>query len=171
MVNGDEKLLPFDFDFHGLQYYFRIVASHSLLPPLFVKQIKPEKRNAQVNQMNLEVFPQGIQTLLEKFYEYPQVKRLMVTESGVCFENETCQGNAICDPERIRYFQDTLQAIYRAQQNGVNVDGFLAWTLTDNFEWSEGYRPKFGLIAVDPDTQERTIKQSGYWFREFLLGK
>ena len=56
----------------------------------------------------------------------------------------------------------------RAKQEGVNVTGYFVWTLTDNFEWTEGFRARFGLVYVDHETQMRTIKDSGYWFRDFL---
>jgi len=56
----------------------------------------------------------------------------------------------------------------RAKQEGINITGYLAWTLMDNFEWGEGYKARFGLVHVDHQTQLRTIKDSGYWFRDFL---
>ncbi len=55
-----------------------------------------------------------------------------------------------------------------AKQEGINVKGFFVWSLTDNFEWAEGYQPRFGLIHVDFSTQKRTIKASGYWYGNFL---
>jgi len=72
------------------------------------------------------------------------------------------------DAQRIDYFQQYIAAMLRAKKEGVNVNGYFAWTLTDNFEWSEGYKPRFGLIHLDFKTQLRTIKNSGYWFRDFL---
>ena len=53
-------------------------------------------------------------------------------------------------------------------RSGVNVTGYFAWSLMDNFEWAEGYSKRFGLVRVDYDTQVRTIKSSGYMFRDFL---
>ena len=74
------------------------------------------------------------------------------------------------DVERVSYFEQYIQAMLRAKKEGVNVKGYLAWSLMDNFEWAEGYQARFGLVHVDFKTQLRTIKNSGYWFRSFLGG-
>ena len=57
---------------------------------------------------------------------------------------------------------------YRFKDDFIGIQNYFAWTLTDNFEWSEGFEAKFGLTHVDINTQSRTIKDSGYWFRDFL---
>ena len=72
------------------------------------------------------------------------------------------------DQSRIDFFRAYLFQVLKAKSEGVPVEGYFVWTLTDNFEWSEGYRPRFGLIHVDYATQKRTIKDSGYWFQELL---
>ena len=72
------------------------------------------------------------------------------------------------DEKRVDYFQQYLAAALRAKKEGVNIGGYFAWSLTDNFEWAEGYTARFGLIHIDFATQLRTIKDSGYWFRDFL---
>ena len=74
----------------------------------------------------------------------------------------------INDTNRIHYFQQYLAALLKAKNSGVNIAGYFAWTLMDNFEWSEGYHARFGLVHVDFKTQLRTVKQSGHWFRQFL---
>ena len=56
----------------------------------------------------------------------------------------------------------------RAKREGVPVEGYFYWSLLDNFEWAEGYRPRFGLVYVDYPTQKRILKDSGRWFGEFL---
>jgi beta-glucosidase len=58
--------------------------------------------------------------------------------------------------------------VLRAKKEGVNVNGYFVWTFTDNFEWAEGYHPRFGLVHIDFATQKRTIKNSGYWYSNFL---
>jgi len=85
----------------------------------------------------------------------------------VCFKDKLQDGR-IADEQRINYFAEYLAALKKAKQEGVNVKGYFAWTLMDNFEWNEGYNARFGLIHVDFATQLRTIKDSGYWWRDFL---
>lgn len=74
------------------------------------------------------------------------------------------------DGQRMDFYQRYLGEVLRAKREGINVGGYFAWSLLDNFEWAEGYRPRFGLVHVDYATQQRIIKQSGYWFQQFLIG-
>ena len=74
------------------------------------------------------------------------------------------------DPARRAYLQAAIGQVLRAKQEGVDVGGYFAWSLTDNFEWAEGYGPRFGLIHVDYETQERIVKDSGRWYQQFLGG-
>jgi beta-glucosidase len=76
----------------------------------------------------------------------------------------------IHDAERIEYLRSYLQQVLKAKNEGCRVAGYFVWTLTDNFEWAEGYRPRFGLIYVDFNTQQRIVKESGYWYANFLGG-
>ena len=70
--------------------------------------------------------------------------------------------------KRVKYFKEYLKNVLRAKQEGANVTGYFAWTLVDNFEWSFGYGPRFGIVYNDFKTQQRIVKDSGLWFREFL---
>jgi beta-glucosidase len=97
----------------------------------------------------------------------PNMPPLLITENGAAFP-DVLQNGVVDDPLRVDFFQRYLQAILRAKQEGVNVRGYFAWSLLDNFEWAEGYRPRFGLVYVDYPTQQRIIKGSGHWFRHFL---
>jgi beta-glucosidase len=72
------------------------------------------------------------------------------------------------DAKRIAFIQAHLRQVRRAQQEGVPVEGYFYWSLMDNFEWAEGYRPRFGLVYVDYPTQQRILKDSALWFRDFL---
>lgn len=78
------------------------------------------------------------------------------------------EANAVHDMERINYLQKYMEQVLRAKKEGLKIDGYFVWSLTDNFEWAEGYRPRFGLVSVDFKTQQRIIKDSGYWYRDFL---
>ncbi len=164
---GDEEKLKFKFDFIGLQNYFRVVAKNSIIPPfVWAKQIAAEKRNVPLNEMNFEVYPLGMYKILMQFSNY-NINNIIVTENGVCYK-DTLEGGRVHDQKRIQFFKDYLSNILKAKREGAPVSGYFVWSLTDNFEWSEGYQPRFGLVHVDFSTQKRTIKDSGYWFKGFL---
>ena len=117
--------------------------------------------------MKWEVYPPSIYHMIKKFDAYPQIKKIIVTENGAAFPDKV-QNFAVDDPQRIKYLQDHIAQVMKAKSEGCNVAGYFIWTLTDNFEWAEGYHPRFGLIYVNFDTQERIIKNSGYWVKDFL---
>lgn len=165
---GDEELLKFDFDFIGVQNYTREIVRHSWIVP-FVKarNIKAEKRKVPLTAMNWEIYPQSIYEMLKKFSSYKGVGKIYVTENGAGFE-DTLENQAIHDNRRINYLKEYLAAVLKAKQEGVNVKGYFVWTFLDNFEWAEGFRPRFGLVHVDFKTQKRTVKASGKWYGNFL---
>jgi len=68
------------------------------------------------------------------------------------------------DRRRVEFLRDYVLAMKRAMDAGANVGGYFVWSLMDNFEWAEGYRPRFGLVRVEYGTQERVIKDSGRWY-------
>ena len=167
---GDEEKMAFDFDFIGLQNYTREVVKKSIIPFIRANLIKPHKRGVpedDITLMGWEVHPEGIYWLLKKFAAYPQIKKIIVTENGCAFEDKLENGR-VSDPKRIRFLQNYLKQVLRAQREGVNVKGYFVWTFMDNFEWAEGYHPRFGLVHVDFETQKRIIKDSGKWYQGFL---
>ncbi len=170
---GDMEKLAFDFDFIGLQNYTREVVKRSLIPYVRATMIKPHKRDVpeeEITEMGWEVYPEGIYHLLKKFAAYPKVDKILVTENGTAFPDEV-KGDSVPDAKRTAFIQDYLGQVRRAQKEGVNVQGYFVWTYLDNFEWAEGYEPRFGLVHVDFESQQRRIKDSGLWYRDFLKGK
>jgi beta-glucosidase len=165
---GDDDKLKFDFNFIGLQYYFRLISKFSLIPPfVFAREVPAMERNVMMNTMGYEIFPKGLYKVLKKFSQYKGVKDIIITESGVCLNDQLTDGR-IDDRDRIEYFKKSLAYVLKAQQKGIPVKGFFVWTLTDNFEWSEGLRQRFGLTYINYENLERTIKDSGLWFGDFL---
>lgn len=160
--------MTFNFDFIGVQNYFSLTVRHNpLIPYLQASEVKASTRKVPHTAMGWEINGDSFYRMLKRFWLYGSVKEIIVTEGGAYFKDELVNG-VVNDAHRIQYFQDYLQAMHRAKQEGVNVKGYFAWTLTDNFEWSEGYKARFGLVHVDFKTQLRTIKNSGYWWRDFL---
>ncbi len=165
---GDDQLMSFDFDFIGLQYYFRVVARHSIYPPiLFADEVPPVKRNVKLNTMNLDVYPKGLKKVLKFYTAYKKIKSFIISESGVCYPDYLVNGH-VYDARRLKYHQMILKQIKKSRKQGIPVNGYFIWTLVDNFEWKEGFEPRFGIVHVDFKSQQRTIKLSGEWFRKFL---
>ncbi|MFB9844371.1 GH1 family beta-glucosidase [Mucilaginibacter ginsenosidivorans] len=165
---GDEQNMVFDFDFIGLQNYTREIVKYSFFTPYVnASLVKAEKRGVEITAMKWEVYPPAIYHILKKFNAYPQIKKIIVTENGAAFPDTVIDG-AVNDLKRTGYIQANLEQILKAKEEGCRVDGYFVWTLTDNFEWAEGYHPRFGLIYVDFETQKRIIKASGHWYADFL---
>ena len=78
------------------------------------------------------------------------------------------QDGRIEDTDRVNYLKDHIEQVLRAKKEGVKVNGYFVWTLMDNFEWAEGFNPKFGLVHIDFKTQQRIVKDSGKWYAQFL---
>jgi len=165
---GDEELIKVSFDFIGIQNYTReVVAHNSYVPYINAKIIPANKRNVDFTAMNWEIYPKSIYYMIMKYSKYGEVQKILITENGAAFHDEL-RGNTISDKERIQYLQSYLEQVYYAKEKGGKVGGYFVWSLTDNFEWAEGYQRRFGLIHVDFASQQRTIKNSGYWYQEFL---
>jgi beta-glucosidase len=166
--DGDENKLGFDMDFIGIQNYTREIVCHSYFTPfLQARIIKASARQVKRTLMNWEVYPEAIYHTLKKLALYKNIKEIVVTENGAAFPDVVEDGN-INDVLRKQYLQQYLVQVLKARKEGVNVKGYFIWSFTDNFEWAEGYFPKFGLVHVDFASQKRIIKSSGHWYSHFL---
>lgn len=103
---------------------------------------------------------------IRNFYERYHLP-IMVTENGMC-DDDTVVDGKIHDTKRIGYIQDYVGNVRRAVEEGIPVLGYQYWSLLDNFEWAEGYGPRFGLIHVDYSTQKRTLKDSAYTYAKII---
>ncbi|MEH6681719.1 MAG: GH1 family beta-glucosidase [Sediminicola sp.] len=168
MQAGDAEDSTFNFDFIGIQNYTREVVRHSYtVPYLRAKIVKATQRDVRTTLMGWEVYPPSIYQMIAKFNGYMGIKKIIITENGAAF-NDRVHNGQVHDPERTAYIQEYLRQVHRAKMEGMRVHGYFVWTLMDNFEWAEGYHPRFGLVYVDFKTQERIIKSSGKWFGRFL---
>lgn len=171
-VKGDDMdKVKFDFDFIGLQNYTRVVISHFIIPYVWANQVKPKRLGVKpedITQMGWEVYPEGIYRIIKQFAAYPNCPPIIVTENGAAFPDTLQSDGSVPDTLRVNYFKNYLANVLRAKREGVDLRGYFVWTLMDNFEWAEGYTPRFGLYYVDYPTQKRYMKDSGRWFQEFL---
>lgn len=93
---------------------------------------------------------------------------LYITENGLANLDWVALDGAVHDPQRIDYLARHLDSIHRAICEGIDVRGYFVWSCLDNFEWAEGYKQRFGVIHVDYQTQQRTLKDSAYWYRDVI---
>ena len=161
--------LTFDFDYIGLQNYFPLTVKYNaFVPVLQAWEVKAKTRKKPFTAMGWEVNANSFYNIIKQFATYPQIKQLMITENGAAYKDVISSDGLIHDQERIAYFEQYLEALLKIKNEGINVTGYMAWTLMDNFEWAEGFNKRFGLVHTDFKTQVRTVKDSGYWFKDFL---
>jgi len=136
-------------DWLGVQYYRK-----NWVDPASPTIFAPAPAGVPTTQMGWAVYPEGLRLMLHRAAATGMP--LYVTENGIATED---------DRERIDYLRGHLRAVAEARDEGVDVRGYLHWSAFDNFEWAEGYRPRFGLIAVDRDDDFRRIpKPSAHAF-------
>jgi beta-glucosidase len=109
----------------------------------------------------------GLYELLVRLWEDYRVP-LMVTENGAAYDDEVSGDGAVHDAQRVSYLHRHLREVHHTIADGVDLRGYYLWSLMDNFEWAWGYDKRFGIVRVDFDTQLRTIKDSGYFYRDVV---
>lgn len=164
---GDLALISAPTDFLGINYYTRMLVSGTPDNSGAFKLIDFVP-GASYTALNWEVFPQGLTDLLLRLHRDYAPRALFITENGAAYDDDWDGSDRIRDPERTHYLVTHIEAIAHAIEQGVPVKGYFAWSLMDNFEWAEGYAKRFGVVYVDYPTQRRIIKESGYWYRDFL---
>jgi beta-glucosidase len=128
--------------------------------------------------MGWNIAPDGLEELLVSLSsQFPQLP-LMITENGAAFDDEVVGGDGgvdggvdglrVHDAERLDYLRRHFTAAHRAIGRGVDLRGYLVWSLLDNFEWGYGYSKRFGIVHVDYETQQRTVKDSGRWLSKLI---
>jgi len=164
----DLALIRQPIDFVGVNYYTRSVtrfdADHWLLHAAGVRQ-----KRATYTETGWEVFPRGLCDTLKRVKERYGNPPLYVTENGAAFfDPPTADEGRVRDPLRVAYLRDHLRAVHDAIAAGVDVRGYFAWSLLDNFEWSLGYSKRFGIVHVDFATQARTPKDSARFYADVI---
>ncbi len=143
------QLLAATHDFIGLNYYTREMIRFNLLKPHMLFMENMNRPGCATNDLGWELYPEGLHRVLMWLKRYG--KPIYITENGIA---------AADDSLRRAYLRDHLTQIHRAVSEGADVRGYFHWSLLDNFEWAEGLTPRFGLVAVDYETQKRSPRPS-----------
>jgi beta-glucosidase len=130
-----------------------------------VERVVP--RGVPVTAMGWEIVPDELTSLLVRLSrEYG--RPIVITENGAAFDDEPDEHGFVEDTDRAEYIAAHIRAVATARSLGADVRGYMAWSLLDNFEWAYGYDKRFGIVRVEYDTQERTVKRSGLRFRDTI---
>ncbi|MEI6860102.1 MAG: GH1 family beta-glucosidase [Shewanella sp.] len=163
---GDLDIISQPLDFLGVNYYTRLIYKANQ------QHIYEEVPNdaAPHTDIGWEIYPKGLTELLTSLNGLYKLPPVYITENGAAMADKLINGE-VRDLDRIHYYQDHLRAINLAIEQGVNIQGYFAWSLMDNFEWAEGYLKRFGIVYVDYETQKRTIKSSGLAYRDLISNR
>jgi len=118
--------------------------------------------------MDWEVHAPALRRLLVQVSREYDLPPLYITENGAAFADEVSADGQVHDPRRLDYLKQHFIQARLAMQDGVDLRGYFVWSLLDNFEWSFGYTKRFGLVRVDYETLERTVKDSGKWYAQVI---
>ncbi|MFC7788210.1 glycoside hydrolase family 1 protein [Microbacterium sp. MAHUQ-60] len=130
------------------------------------------ERGLPRTDMGWEVQPEGLTRLLVRVAEeYAPDVALYVTENGVAYDDEVGEDGEVADADRAVFLRDHIAATLDAVEQGADVRGYFYWSLLDNYEWAWGYAKRFGIVRVDYETQQRTIKQSGREYARIIAAR
>jgi len=157
---GDMAAITTAMDYLGINYYSRGVVSAA--GPWDTKN-----SGLALTDMGWEIYPEGLTELLLRLHRDYAVPPLLVTENGCAMRDQLVAGR-VHDSGRVDYIHRHIDAMADAMRQGVRLDGYMVWSLMDNFEWAFGYEKRFGIVHVDYASQVRTLKDSALWYRDFL---
>lgn len=161
---GDMETIGQPLDFFGINIYFatRVRAGADGTPEPI-----PRPAGYPATTMDWEVTPEALFWGPKFFHERYKLP-LIITENGMSNCDWVGLDGKVHDPQRIDFANRYLRELSRSIKDGVDCRGYFYWSVLDNFEWSEGFARRFGLVHVDYATQKRTIKDSGFWFKEIV---
>ncbi len=158
-IGNGSKYVPLQrsVDFIGLNYYSRMLVSSEL--DFLAGEMPPKDPNLErCEGLDWEVYPEGYYHIIKSMWERYHTP-IFLTENGI---------GTLDDMLRCRYILTHLQQVHRAISEGVDIRGYLVWSLTDNFEWTYGFGSHFGLVAIDHQTLQRTPRESALMFHEIV---
>jgi len=167
--HGDLQTISAGNDFLGVNYYTRSLVKFVQDGVLNYQEVPGDPKNTTA--MGWEICPQALEDLLLRLRrEYTQIP-IYITENGAAFDDVLTNDKHVHDAQRIDYIKAHLSKIAEANMQGANVQGYFLWSLLDNFEWAYGYSKKFGIVHIDFETQERSLKDSALWYRDTISSR
>ncbi|GLW10920.1 beta-glucosidase [Microtetraspora sp. NBRC 13810] len=168
---GDLGLINQPVDVLGVNYYTSRVVQAAPVGGNGWPASRSVPRDVERTAMDWEVTPEALTDLLlrlERDYPGPA---WYITENGAAYPDVADESGYVRDTARENYLRTHIDAALEARGKGVNLRGYFAWSLLDNFEWAYGYDRRFGIVRVDYDTQKRTPKRSARYFAERIAAE
>ena len=166
ITEEDMELIGVPIDFIGLNIYTGALMKEN-------RSGFAEKVSCPVGQartaIGWDVIPESLYWGTKFYYDRYRLP-IYITENGMSAHDCISLDGKVHDPNRIDYLHRYLRELRRSAEDGVDIRGYFQWSLMDNFEWARGYTERFGLIFVDYPTQQRIIKDSGYWYKDIIFG-
>jgi beta-glucosidase len=158
---GDLEAIATPLDWLGANYYSpSVIADDPGGPVPYAREVRLPN-GARRTLLDWEVRAEGLEQVLVRLTRDYGARQVYVTENGSAWADSIGPDGQVHDPDRARYLEEHLAACGEAVRLGVPLAGYFAWSLMDNFEWADGYDPRFGLVYVDYATQRRVVKGSG----------
>lgn len=155
----DLKIISEPIDFVGINVY------QPSNPMVNRKAYKPER--FPKTMMGWVIDSRCIYWTIRQYWERYHLP-IMVTENGMAAADAVADDGGVHDDTRVHFLDDFIRGVKQALDEGIPVQGYHHWSIMDNFEWAEGYGPRFGLIHIDYATQKRTVKDSGWHYAEII---
>jgi len=171
--SGDMANIQQPLDFWGLNYYCPVAVVDARKDASVFPHTRMVAATSSEDRTDIgwEIDANALTNLLVQLNDCYELPPCYITENGACYNMELDSNGVIPDEPRRRYLEDHIAGVAAAIDKGIDVRGYFAWSLLDNFEWAEGYSMRFGLVHVDYETQVRTIKQSGHWYADLMAAR
>lgn len=160
VMPGDMALISQSLDFLGVNFYFRTVMG--------IDGRLEKIPGATYTDMGWEVYAPALRHLLQRVSNDYKTPPIYITENGAAYRDVLNSDGTVNDKERVDYLHDHLLEAYAALSEGVELKGYFAWSLMDNFEWAYGLSKRFGLVYTDYESQKRYLKDSAHWYSKVI---
>jgi len=170
---SDDLILPGDLasiaepiDFCGINYYTSIRIDASSKEQEFSEGPIGAPASPGYTEMGWRIDPDSLGEFVRRVHDEWNPPSIIITENGASFSDGPLPNGRVHDALRIDYLTQHISQIDQLREEGIPVDGYFVWSFLDNLEWVSGFAQRFGLVHVDHTTQARTVKDSGYWYRD-----
>ncbi|WP_026675150.1 GH1 family beta-glucosidase [Alkalihalobacterium bogoriense] len=166
IIDGDMNIIAEPIDFIGVNYYSAGVSRFNENAGML--QSEAMDMGLERTDIGWPIDARGLYEALHYVADKYGNPSIYITENGACINDEPNLEGEVDDKRRVNYLKQHIIQLHRSIEDGINVKGYMAWSLLDNFEWAEGYGKRFGIVYVNFRTLERVKKESYYWYGKLV---